>query len=87
MKGDSTVFFVDNMANEISNAVVNTPGEKVFSSTQSQPPRSSNRKEEIDLSKLKTGIYFIEVKAGSNVTNASQKPQISVRQKIITANY
>ncbi|HYV92187.1 MAG TPA: PKD domain-containing protein [Chitinophagales bacterium] len=50
------------MAGEVSIDVLNTLGQKVFSSSESRSTWTAHYKKEMDLSNIARGIYFIEIK-------------------------
>jgi len=61
-KGDFIIEWLDGfMAGEISIDVVNTLGQKIFSSTENNS--SAPFKKEIDLKNISAGIYFLEIKS------------------------
>ncbi|HYV90609.1 MAG TPA: kelch repeat-containing protein [Chitinophagales bacterium] len=53
------------MVGDVSIDVVNTLGQIIFSSTESQSPGASNFKKEIDLTKEAQGVYFLKILAES----------------------
>jgi len=63
------------IADEISIDVVNTLGQKVFSSTESRSVRNAHWKKQIDLSNVACGTYFIDIKTENEF----------VRKKILIA--
>jgi hypothetical protein len=69
------------MVGEVSIDVVNTLGQKVFSSSEKIPSRDF--KKQIDLSNVARGIYFVEIKT----ENEGACPDfLGVRKKILIAN-